>query len=253
MPFFFETSFWTSMDVVYQSGGRFAKPFDHWILRMLLAIASASMSYRHGDENYQRALSLVGDALRFAEDVLHPGSITGLQSILLLAQYSLVNPSHFRAWYLIGMAVRVMVDLGIHQDPPAEVVSDIDRLEIRRRVFYSIYNLDRSVCPSSTVKCTAPCQFLTFLEKVCQLCLGPYVLVLRCFRECRPTQVSLLRAIGVSFNPRLLTQHRTCVTHSQSPTDSVRCLPRYALQWARTVGAALTSNLGSLLESSRMV
>lgn len=112
---------------------------------MVLAIASASISYRYGDASYRKALSLVVCALQYAEDVLHPGSITGIQAILLLAQYSLVDPKHFHSWYLVGMAVRVMVDLGLHHDIPSEVVTDTDRLDIRRRVFHSIYCLDRSV------------------------------------------------------------------------------------------------------------
>lgn len=145
MPFFTETSFWTSVDLVYQNGGRFAKSFDHWIVRMVLAIASASLSHQRGSKNYQRAMSLASAALDYSEDVLHPGSIAGIQAILLLAQYSLVDPEHFRSWYLVGMAARVMVDLGLHQDPPAEVVTDEDRLDLRRRVFYCIYSLDRNV------------------------------------------------------------------------------------------------------------
>lgn len=149
LPFFAETNFWTSVDAVYQSNGRFAKPFDHWALRLVLAIASASISYQHGDKSYRRALSLVVDALQYAEDVLHPGSITGIQAILLLAQYSLLDPRHFHSWYLVGMAVRVMVDLGLHHDLPSEVVTDADRLDMRRRVFHIIYSLDRSVYPSS--------------------------------------------------------------------------------------------------------
>ncbi|KAJ5814915.1 hypothetical protein N7474_006692 [Penicillium riverlandense] len=145
LPFFIETNFWTSVDAVYQSQGRFAKPFDQWMLRMVLAIASASVSYRNNDESHKRALALVSEALRYSEDVLRPGSISGIQSILLLAQYSLVDPGHFRSWYLVGMAVRVMVDLGLHQDPPAEVLSNSDRLDIRRRVFHCIYSLDRGM------------------------------------------------------------------------------------------------------------
>jgi hypothetical protein len=145
LPFFVETSFWTSVDAVYQSGGRFAKPFDHWMLRMVLAIASASVSYHYNDRSHQRAWALVSDALTYAEEVLRPGSISGIQAILLLAQYSLVDPIRFRSWYLVGMAVKVAIDLGLHQDPPAEVSTNPDRLDIRRRVFHCIYCLDRLV------------------------------------------------------------------------------------------------------------
>lgn len=154
LPFFVETSFWTSVDAVYQSGGRFAKPFDHWILRMVLAIAAASLSRESGDANSQRARALVAEALQYAEEVCCPGSISGIQAILLLAQYSLVDPKHFRCWYLVGMAARVMVDLGLHQDPPSEVITDADRLDLRRRVFHSIYCLDRCVLSSCSRSCS---------------------------------------------------------------------------------------------------
>lgn len=145
LPFFVETSFWTSVDAVYQSGGRFAKPFDHWTVRMVLAIASASISYQNNDKSHQRALALVSEALTYAEEVFRPGSITCIQAILLLAQYALADPGRFRSWYLVGMAVRVAIDLGLHQDPPAEVIMNPDRLDIRRRVFHCLYCLDRWV------------------------------------------------------------------------------------------------------------
>ncbi|PYI35686.1 hypothetical protein BP00DRAFT_432796 [Aspergillus indologenus CBS 114.80] len=143
LPFFAETSFWTSVDAMYQSGGRFAKPFDHWMLYTVLATSSASLSYEIGDESQQDALSYVTQALQRAEDVLRPGSIQGIQAIMLLAQYSLFDPKHFRSWFLVGMAVRVMVDLGLHQDPPVEVQSSTKHLDLRRRILHCLYSLDR--------------------------------------------------------------------------------------------------------------
>ena len=143
LPFFVETSFWTSVDAVYQSDGRFAKPFDHWMLRMVLAISSAAVSYQNSDKSHRKALALVSDALTHAEEVLRPGSITCIQAIILLAQYALVDPAHFHSWHLVGMAIRVAVDLGLHQDPPTEVLPNADRLELRRRIFHCLYCLDR--------------------------------------------------------------------------------------------------------------
>ncbi|KAJ5899013.1 hypothetical protein N7495_003757, partial [Penicillium taxi] len=146
LPLFVETSFWTSVDATYQADGRFATPVDHWMVRMVLAIASASVSYHHHhDKSHPRALALVSGALTYAGDVLRPGSITGIQAILLLAQYALVDPGHFRCWYLVGMAMRLAIDLGLHQDPPMEVQSSANRLDIRRRVFSCLYCLDRGV------------------------------------------------------------------------------------------------------------
>ncbi|OJZ92294.1 hypothetical protein ASPFODRAFT_202092 [Aspergillus luchuensis CBS 106.47] len=145
LPFFVETSFWTSVDAVYQAGGRFAKPFDKWILHMVLATASASLSLKIGDTSHRRALSHISMAMNQAEGVIRPGTIAGIQSILLLAQYSLFDPQHFRSWYLVGMAVRVAVDLGLHQDPPLDVQSASEQLDLRRRVFHCVYCLDRGI------------------------------------------------------------------------------------------------------------
>ncbi|EEH21613.1 hypothetical protein PABG_03829 [Paracoccidioides brasiliensis Pb03] len=136
-PFFIQTSFWASFDVVYQEGGRFAKSFDHWIVHLVLAIARASTSHP------QLARHHVSIALRYAEDVLHPGVIVGIQAILLLAQYSMLDPEHFRPWYLVGSASRVVSDLGIHQEQLSETNIDECLVDLRRRVFHCVHSLDR--------------------------------------------------------------------------------------------------------------
>ncbi|KAL4787215.1 fungal-specific transcription factor domain-containing protein [Aspergillus varians] len=144
LPFFHETSFWASVDTVYQNGAHFAKPFDNWIMRMVLATAYGSMSDASMDSNHRKALSLIQEALQYAEDVLRPGTLVGIQAIMLLAQYSLVDPAHFRTWYLVGMAARVLVDLGLHQDHHAEAVPSAEQQDLRRRVFHCVYSLDRA-------------------------------------------------------------------------------------------------------------
>lgn len=147
LPLFTETTFWTSVEAVYQDGGRFAKPIDQWMVYMVLAIASASLWHQQPSVNQQFALSMVSAAMPLAGEVLQPGSSLGIQAILLLAQYSLFNPEHYRPRFLIFFASRVMIDLGLHQDPPTEVVADRERLEQRRRLFYALYTLDRyAIC-----------------------------------------------------------------------------------------------------------
>ncbi|KAL4820715.1 fungal-specific transcription factor domain-containing protein [Aspergillus spinulosporus] len=144
LPFFLESSFWASVDSVYQNGAHFAKPFDNWAVRMVLAIAYGSLSNSHLDVDHRNALSLVQEALQYTEDVLRPGTVAGIQAILFLAQYSLIDPVHFRTWYLVGMAARVLVDLGLHQDHHAEYVLSSEQQDLRRRVFHCVYSLDRA-------------------------------------------------------------------------------------------------------------
>lgn len=145
LPFFSETEFMTSMSSVYQESGRQATPFDHYCFRMILAIAAATNSNVQGDESSQMAHQHVSVALEYAEMVLHPGSMTGLQAILFLLNYSLLDPEHFDCWYLTGMASRVMVDLGLHQELPPESKTNKQLLDTRRRLFYCAYAMDRKI------------------------------------------------------------------------------------------------------------
>ena len=142
-PFFSETDLMASITAVYNETGRYAKNYDHWSVRMVLAIAAAANSQQRGDPDHQIAVRHVSAALERAESVLHPGSIAGIQAILFLVQYSMVDPGHFNSWQLIGMASRIMVDLGLHQEPPVEAKASRTELDLRRRVFYCVYALDR--------------------------------------------------------------------------------------------------------------
>lgn len=144
LPFFIETKFWTSVDAIYQDDGRFATDFDRWSVRMVLAIASAMISQNSSDNNCDLAVSHVCAALKYAGDVLHPGSLAGIQAILLLTQYSMLAPRYFRTWYLIGMAARVATDLGIHQEQlSADPNLERSILDQRRRTIHCLYSLDR--------------------------------------------------------------------------------------------------------------
>ena len=57
----------------------------------------------------------------------------------------MLDPAHFDSWQLIGFACRAVVDLGFHQDPPKGQQPDKKTLDLRRRIFYCVYSLDRSV------------------------------------------------------------------------------------------------------------
>ena len=137
LPFFEETSFWGSVTALHHGQ---AGDWDHWAVFMVLAIVSASLSRKKGDEQYQEALGFAATALTKADSVFHPGSIRGIQAILFLAQFAMYQPDLFDSWYLIGMASRVMVDLGLHQERRP---CHSSRIELRKRVFRCVYTLDR--------------------------------------------------------------------------------------------------------------
>lgn len=150
-PFFSETELMGSLSRTYHESSLSSSslaPLDVWNVRLVLAISYASKSQRKGDENDKIALEHIIAARAIAGYVLQPGSIAGVQALLLLVQYALVDPAHFDSWYLVGMASRLMVDLGLHCEPPPEVKISKTALDLRRRIFHSTYALDRLISMS---------------------------------------------------------------------------------------------------------
>ncbi|TKA72063.1 hypothetical protein B0A55_06658 [Friedmanniomyces simplex] len=144
LPVFDEATFYDSVESVYSRHPGQAEPLDHWMVHMVLAIANVSMSEQRGDHQYLEGIGHVCAAIGYAEDVLHPGSISSVQALILLTEYAMLDPHHLDSWSLIGAASRAMVDLGLHQDPPKGSAMAKSKLELRRRVFHCVYALDRS-------------------------------------------------------------------------------------------------------------
>lgn len=142
-PVFSETALFNALDAVYQVDGRPVTDFEHWLLYMVLAIGCAGQSRSSRDAFYADGLAWVGRALGYADKVLIPGYVSQIQALVLLVQYSMLDPAHFDSWQLIGFACRAIVDLGFHQDPPKEQQTDKNSSELRRKLFYCVYSLDR--------------------------------------------------------------------------------------------------------------
>ncbi|KFY22928.1 hypothetical protein V493_06222 [Pseudogymnoascus sp. VKM F-4281 (FW-2241)] len=144
-PAFPETALFNALDVVYQEGSQRVEDFDYWVLYMVLAIGSMCQSRSSTDTYYKDGVDWVVRALKFADHVLMPGYPQQIQALILLVQYSTLDPAHFDSWQLIGFTCRAAVDLGFHQDPPKEQQIDKKALQQRRKIFYSAYALDRSI------------------------------------------------------------------------------------------------------------
>ena len=178
-PFLLEGKIFQSIDAVYHENGRHALPIDRWTIRLVLATANASLSRERGDSKYQEAVRHTVAALEEIETVVHPGSIMGIQSLLQLVLYATLDPCHFNSWYLIGVASRVMVDLGLHQLPPEELRVKHSEPDMRSRVYDSVYALDRSVTLFFNAPIALPIIYLCNLSLntwiVLQSMLHPYI------------------------------------------------------------------------------
>ncbi|KAI0098639.1 N-terminal binuclear Zn cluster-containing/DNA binding domain-containing protein [Nemania sp. FL0031] len=144
-PAFSETALFNVLEQVYSMQDRMIKDSDYWLLYMVLAISSSAQSRVKNDQYYIDGLYLVSRALRHADRALMPGYTTQIQSLILLTQYSTLDPAHFDSWHLIGFTCRAVIDMGFHQDPPTEQLPDKSLLDMRRKTFYCVYSLDRSI------------------------------------------------------------------------------------------------------------
>jgi hypothetical protein len=143
-PAFSPTLIQSILDDVYNPERRHQlRSSDSWLLYLVLAIGSTAQSRSDQDELYTNGVEFVAHALSYADRALMPGYPTQIQSLLLLTQYSMLDPAHFDSWYLMGFTCRAVIDLGYHHDPPKSQVPDKAALDARRRTFYCVYALDR--------------------------------------------------------------------------------------------------------------
>lgn len=109
----------------------------------------------HISESYRISAAHHFDAVFAA-----PNRLESLQAILLLALYSLMRPAVPGVWYVLGSALRLCIDLGLHYEGSVKSKSSLSdptnfngsasfdpvTVDLRRRLFWCTYALDRQVC-----------------------------------------------------------------------------------------------------------
>lgn len=71
----------------------------------------------------------------------------------MLTHYGFVNPHAVNVMNTIGAALRLAVQLGLHQEPPPHEQAELGwpTLDIRRKLFWAIYSVDAYVSPAKYV------------------------------------------------------------------------------------------------------
>ncbi|KAK8845537.1 hypothetical protein IAR55_006252 [Kwoniella newhampshirensis] len=149
-PIFHIPSLLSQIDAVSSSGGALLPRSDVCVVILVLAVASTSLPLKSPLYNDYRPRA---SALWiYAQDIIPksytiPG-LTRLQILLIKLQYVLYNPPAGNVWDLAGSAVRLAVDLGLHLEHAGPSLPSVTPLEqdMRRRLFWISYNLERNVC-----------------------------------------------------------------------------------------------------------
>lgn len=161
-PFFHESTLWNIMHrvlTVLQSqpmegygtpGSTTLRPdYDFLILYIVLSVSVTLGSAKGGHES--RCISL--SASLFEEGIKHfssqmhiPSDLAGLQLNLLILLYATINPRSANVWILSGAVMRSCLELGLHRESPEIGRPNSFATELRRRLFWSAYCMDRSIC-----------------------------------------------------------------------------------------------------------
>ncbi|PWW71740.1 hypothetical protein C7212DRAFT_231835 [Tuber magnatum] len=116
-------------------------PFKNFQLKMVLAISMQKLSKHYA--GLADSYFLAG--LQHMEDVLEAMDHRTLQCLLVMAQYALVTPTRMAVYHIVGIAVRLCMQLGYHQERTIMLsATPLDPItkDMRRRWFWTSASME---------------------------------------------------------------------------------------------------------------
>lgn len=110
---------------------------------MVLAIGSTAYSSVSLSEETE-SRGYYNKALQYLEQAFSSGDMAALEAIMLQVSYSFFNQLGPNTWFLVGMAARLAVGIGLHTSSTYAGMP-VDMEQRRKRIFFSIYMMDRLV------------------------------------------------------------------------------------------------------------
>lgn len=74
-------------------------------------------------------------------------TVQNIEAMTLLVMFHLRSTSSHGLWYMIGLAMRTSIDLGLHRAAHEQNLDD-PLVQRRRRLFWSVYSLERTIAVS---------------------------------------------------------------------------------------------------------
>lgn len=138
LPVLHEPTFMKEVADVYEGS---TDPFKCFKLKMVLAI-----SLQKGSKKYATvADSYFLSGLRHLEQIMEPMDHSTLQCLLIMVQYALVKPTRIAAYHVVGLCVRLCIQLGYHQERTimlSEQPLDPITKDMRRRFFWTLASME---------------------------------------------------------------------------------------------------------------
>ncbi|KAL1631293.1 hypothetical protein SLS54_000052 [Diplodia seriata] len=141
-PYIEESQLRASCEMVFAQNGATASHFDIFLVAICLA---ATTLIRHDEE---RATAAAEEFWNTAKSHLvyinDEQPWQRLRALLMLTHYGFVNPRAVNLVNTIGAALRLAVQLGLHQELPVQEQAKLDwkTIDVRRKLFWAIYSVD---------------------------------------------------------------------------------------------------------------
>ncbi|KAI5244477.1 hypothetical protein E4T43_03741 [Aureobasidium subglaciale] len=120
-------------------------PIAAFQVYMVLALSSIMLSRR--DRAVLPSEGWYAKAMSFFEETPLESSTRGLQCLLLLYVWGMHSPTtKLNIWYLNYQCIAMVVDLGLQRDITSSMSIPPLKQEMRTRLFWVVYSLDRSLC-----------------------------------------------------------------------------------------------------------
>ncbi|KAL3447845.1 fungal-specific transcription factor domain-containing protein [Aspergillus insuetus] len=84
-------------------------------------------------------------AMQYQPSLQETLSINSIEALMLLSMYNVQSAASSSVWYMMGLAMRICVDFGLHREAQYRRLRPYEA-QRRRRLFWSVYLHERSVC-----------------------------------------------------------------------------------------------------------
>lgn len=122
------------------------KPEAQWRSFKIFMVYAIGAATRRVSESYNATTprKLFQTALQLKPPITELRSVQTIQALMLLIMYNLRSPSSANIWYMVGLAMRTAIDLGLHRESSYRNMKP-DESQRKRRLFWSVYLMDRSI------------------------------------------------------------------------------------------------------------
>ncbi|KAK6379648.1 hypothetical protein LTS17_005720 [Exophiala oligosperma] len=117
---------------------------DLYMVSLIMAISLSTAARNKQARAQSLGTGLFRNAMLYVPVVLS-NDLSGLQALLLLIQYTFLNPTVANLWLLTGMSSEACIDLGLHRELPESTDIDVLERDMRRRIFWCAWEMEVAV------------------------------------------------------------------------------------------------------------